>query len=44
MWKRQIRQPADIRYADDFVITAINKETIIKEIIPLVTGFWQNGA
>jgi RNA-directed DNA polymerase len=38
-WKRQIRQPADIRYADDFVVTAIDKETITKEIIPLVPGF-----
>jgi RNA-directed DNA polymerase len=28
-----------IRYADDFVITAINKEVITEEIIPLVTDF-----
>ena len=28
-----------IRYADDFVITAINKEIITGEIIPLVTEF-----
>jgi len=28
-----------IRYADDFVITAIDKETITSEIIPLVTAF-----
>lgn len=27
-----------IRYADDFVITAISKEVISEEIIPLVTG------
>jgi RNA-directed DNA polymerase len=36
-WKRQ--KVNFIRYADDFVITAIDKETITKEIIPLVTGF-----
>ncbi len=28
-----------IRYADDFVITAISKEVIADEIIPLVTEF-----
>jgi RNA-directed DNA polymerase len=28
-----------IRYADDFIITASNKELIIEEIIPLVTKF-----
>src|SRR3989339_403079 len=28
-----------IRYADDFVITAISKEVITEEIIPLVTEF-----
>ncbi|MCP4265915.1 MAG: group II intron reverse transcriptase/maturase, partial [Candidatus Brocadiaceae bacterium] len=36
-WKRQ--KVNFIRYADDFVITAINKETITKGIIPLVTEF-----
>jgi len=36
-WKRQ--KVNFIRYADDFVITAIDKETISNEIIPLVTNF-----
>ncbi|MBZ0242418.1 MAG: group II intron reverse transcriptase/maturase [Bacteroidales bacterium] len=36
-WKRQ--KVNFIRYADDFVITAMDKETITKEIIPLVTEF-----
>jgi hypothetical protein len=36
-WKRQ--KVNFIRYADDFVITAIDKETITNEIIPLVTEF-----
>jgi RNA-directed DNA polymerase len=36
-WKRQ--KVNFIRYADDFVITAIDKETITNEIIPLVTAF-----
>lgn len=36
-WKRQ--KVNFIRYADDFVITAIDKETITKEIIPMVTEF-----
>jgi len=36
-WKRQ--KVNFIRYADDFVITAIDKETIIKDIIPMVKEF-----
>ena len=36
-WKRQ--KVNFIRYADDFVITAIDKETITKDIIPMVTEF-----
>lgn len=31
-----------IRYADDFIITAVNKDIITNEIIPLVTGFLTN--
>lgn len=36
-WKRQ--KVNFIRYADDFVITAIDKQTITNEIIPLVKAF-----
>ena len=36
-WKR--KKVNFIRYADDFVITAIDKETITSEIIPMVTAF-----
>ena len=36
-WKRQ--KVNFIRYSDDFVITAIDKETISNEIIPLVIEF-----
>ena len=36
-WKRQ--KVNFIRYADDFVITAIDKETITEGIIPLVKAF-----
>jgi RNA-directed DNA polymerase len=36
-WKRQ--KVNFIRYADDFVVTAIDKKTITREIIPLVTEF-----
>jgi RNA-directed DNA polymerase len=38
-WKKQIRQLAYIQYADDFVITAADKQAITVEIIPLVTKF-----
>jgi len=36
-WKRQ--KVNFIRYADDFVITAIDKETITNDIIPMVKAF-----
>ena len=36
-WKRQ--KVNFIRYADDFVITAIDKQTIIRDIIPLTKKF-----
>src|SRR5680860_686939 len=36
-WKRQ--KVNFIRYADDFVITAIDKQTITNDIIPLVKAF-----
>jgi len=36
-WKRQ--KVNFIRYADDFVITAIDKQTITNDIIPLVKSF-----
>jgi len=40
-WKRQ--KVNFIRYADDFVITAIDKQTITNDIIPLVKAFLAGG-